>query len=229
MFAPGSIGDTAVSTSGRSFLPTQGGQSMIADLVAHGLTAVKGYVGEPLLQGIASPTIALDRYFSGYSMAESLYAASHFVGWEDVVLGDPLATPYYGSKPVLAPMYASSFSSSSGQVQTESCAEGNLDVGFITDGSYLAFKSVNLTGAHTFAARVAGAGPGGDIEVHADSPTGPLLGDCTVPPTGDWQTWATQTCALSGAAGTHDLYLVFTQGDAGAAYLFNLEWFALRP
>jgi hypothetical protein len=27
-------------------------------------------------------------------MAESLYAASHFVGWEDVVVGDPLCCPY---------------------------------------------------------------------------------------------------------------------------------------
>ena len=36
-FAPGSIGDTAVSTSARTFLPTTGGQSLIADLIAHGM------------------------------------------------------------------------------------------------------------------------------------------------------------------------------------------------
>ena len=64
------------------------------DLIAHGLTCAKGYVDEPLLQAIASPTIALDRYTSGYTMAESFYAASHFVGWEDVVVGDPLCCPY---------------------------------------------------------------------------------------------------------------------------------------
>jgi len=40
------------------------------------------------------PTIALDRYTSGYTMAESFYAASHFVGWEDVLVGDPLCRPY---------------------------------------------------------------------------------------------------------------------------------------
>lgn len=95
-FAPGSLSDTAVSTSARTFLPTQGGQSLLADLVAHGLTCGKGYVDEPLLQAIASPTIALDRYTSGYTMAESFSAASHFVGWEDVVLGDPLCCPYSG-------------------------------------------------------------------------------------------------------------------------------------
>jgi uncharacterized protein (TIGR03790 family) len=93
-FAPGSLSDTAVSTSGRTFLPTDGGQSLLADLIAHGLTCGKGYVDEPLLQAIASPTIALDRYTAGYTMAESFYAASQFVGWEDVVIGDPLCCPY---------------------------------------------------------------------------------------------------------------------------------------
>lgn len=89
-FAPGSIGDTAVSTSARTFLPTTGGQSLIADLIAHGVTGVKGYTDEPLLQAIASPSVALERYTSGFTLAESLYAASRFVGWEDVVIGDPL-------------------------------------------------------------------------------------------------------------------------------------------
>jgi uncharacterized protein (TIGR03790 family) len=90
MFAPGSIGDTAVSTGGRTFLPTKGGQSLIEDLIAHGITGVKGYTDEPLLQAVASPSIVMDRYTSGFTMAESFYAASRFVGWEDVVIGDPL-------------------------------------------------------------------------------------------------------------------------------------------
>ena len=93
-FAAGSICDTAVSTSGRTFLPTQGGQSLLADLIGHGLTCGKGYTDEPLLQAIASPSILLERYTAGYTMAESFYAASHFVGWQDIVIGDPLCCPY---------------------------------------------------------------------------------------------------------------------------------------
>jgi uncharacterized protein (TIGR03790 family) len=230
MFAPGSLADTAVSTSGRTFLPTSGGQSLVADLVAHGLTSGKGYVGEPLLQGVASPSIALARYYSGYSMAESLYAASRFTGWEDVVLGDPLGTPYYGASPVVVPTYASAFDDSSGGVQTESCSEGSLDVGNISDGSYTVYKSFPLTGKGTFVVRVASAGAGGQVEVHIDSPAGSTLGTCAVPITGDWQAWNTQTCPLSAATGTHDLYLVFSSGTAdGGGFLFNLQWFALRP
>ncbi len=91
-FAPGAIGDTAVSTSARTFLPTTGGQSLITVLIANGITGVKGYTDEPLLQAIASPSVTLDRYTSGFTLAESFYAGSRFVGWEDVVIGDPLAT-----------------------------------------------------------------------------------------------------------------------------------------
>lgn len=93
-FAPGSISDTAVSTCGRTFLPTKEGQSLLVDLIAHGLTCGKGYTDEPLLQANASPTILLGHYTSGYTMAESFYMASHFVGWQDVIIGDPLCCPY---------------------------------------------------------------------------------------------------------------------------------------
>jgi uncharacterized protein (TIGR03790 family) len=95
-FAPGAVCDTAVSTSARTFLPTRGGQSLLVDLIANGLTGGKGYTDEPLLQAIASPTIVLDRYTAGFTLAESFYAASHFVCWEDVVIGDPLCSPWLG-------------------------------------------------------------------------------------------------------------------------------------
>ena len=91
-FAPGALCETAVSTSARTFLPTVGGQSLMADLIAQGATGVKGYTDEPLLQAIASPTILFDRAMRGWTLAEAYYAASNLIGWMDVVIGDPLAT-----------------------------------------------------------------------------------------------------------------------------------------
>jgi uncharacterized protein (TIGR03790 family) len=93
-FAPGALCETAVSTSARTFLPTQGGQSLIADLVAQGATGAKGYTDEPLVQAVASPSILFERYTRGWTLAESFYAASRLVGWEDIVIGDPLCRPY---------------------------------------------------------------------------------------------------------------------------------------
>ncbi len=93
-FEAGAVCETAVSTSARTFLPTKGGQSMIADMIAQGVTGAKGYCDEPLLIAVASPTLLFGHYTRGYTLAESYYAASRFVGWEDIVLGDPICRPY---------------------------------------------------------------------------------------------------------------------------------------
>lgn len=86
----GSIAESAVSTSGRSFTTGTGyGQSLVADWIAEGANAVKGYTDEPYLFSIAHPDILFDRYASGFNMAESYYAASQLIGWRQVVIGDP--------------------------------------------------------------------------------------------------------------------------------------------
>jgi uncharacterized protein (TIGR03790 family) len=95
-FKPGSLCETFVSTSGRTFLPTTGGQSLIADLIANGVTGIKGYVSEPYTFALAKPEILFDRYTSGRNLAESFYAASMVLKWKDVVIGDPLCSPYAG-------------------------------------------------------------------------------------------------------------------------------------
>lgn len=93
-FAAGSICETAVSTSARTFLPTEGGQSLIADLITAGVTGVKGYVDEPWMEAIASPSILFGRYTEGWTLAESFYAASNEVGWKDIIIGDPILRAY---------------------------------------------------------------------------------------------------------------------------------------
>ena len=70
-------------------------------------------------------------------------------------------------------------------------------------------------------ARVASNTSGGTITVHLDSSTGTVVGTVTVPGTGAWQSWVTETCNLTASAGTHNLYLVYS---GGSGPLFNLEW-----
>lgn len=93
-FLPGAIAETFVSTSARTFHPDTGGQSRIVDLIAQGVTGVKGYVSEPFTIALADPDILFDRYLRGFTLAESFYAASRMVLWKDIVIGDPLCAPY---------------------------------------------------------------------------------------------------------------------------------------
>lgn len=93
----GSIAETHVSTSGRSFQPgTPYGQSLIADLIKEGVCGAKGYVYEPLAIAIASSDILFQRYTEQnvngtphFNLAESYFSASRMIGWMDVVIGDP--------------------------------------------------------------------------------------------------------------------------------------------
>ncbi len=108
-------------------------------------------------------------------------------------------------------------------IETEDCTEGGQDVGFIENGDYAVYKSVDFdSGAKSFLARASSATSGGYIELRLDSITGPLVGTCPVAGTGDWKTFADMKCSVSGVTGKHDLYLKFT-GESG--YLFNINWF----
>jgi hypothetical protein len=107
-------------------------------------------------------------------------------------------------------------------VETEAASEGGRNVAFIDNGDYIKVKGVDFgSGAASFDARVASATNGGNIELRRDSLTGTLMGTCTVPGTGGWQTWVTRSCGVSGATGIHDLYLRFTGGSGS---LFNVNW-----
>ena len=93
-FLPGALAETFVSTSARTFGPVTGGQSRIVDLIAQGVTGVKGYVSEPYTIALANVDILFSRYVQGFTLAESFYAASRMVLWKDIVIGDPLCAPY---------------------------------------------------------------------------------------------------------------------------------------
>ncbi len=91
----GSIGDTAVSTGGRSFTwDTTYGQSLVADLLEDGISSVKGYVYEPYLTAVSYPSILFSAYAQGFNMAEAYLAANKASGWMGVVVGDPKMAPF---------------------------------------------------------------------------------------------------------------------------------------
>jgi len=142
------------------------------------------------------------------------------------ITASPVPTP--APTPTAAPtanfsiIEAESYTSQSG-IQNETCSEGGQDIGYIENNDYVVYNNINFgSGAKGFLVRVATANSGGNIEIRLDSLTGTLVGTCAVTSTGDWQTWVTKTCLVSGASGTHNLYLKFT---GGSGYLFNINWF----
>jgi uncharacterized protein (TIGR03790 family) len=95
-YVPGAIGETYVSTGGRSFMyGTDYGQSLVVDLLREGISGVSGHVYEPYLDACGHPDILFDRYTSAYSMAESFWNALYYLSWMEVVAGDPKMDPYW--------------------------------------------------------------------------------------------------------------------------------------
>jgi hypothetical protein len=114
-------------------------------------------------------------------------------------------------------------------VRTEICKDigAGMDVDSIHNGDFIKVKGVDFdSGATSFIARVASGTSGGNIELHLDTLTGPIVGTCAVTGTSGWQTWATKTCTISSAKGVHDLYLKFT---GGSGLLFNFNWWKFVP
>ncbi len=110
-------------------------------------------------------------------------------------------------------------------IDTGPCREGGMDVTNILNGNWIMLRGVDFTsaGATNFTARIASAGPGGNIELHLDSLAGTLIGTCPVPATGGWQTWANASCGVTyaSAKGVHDLYLKFTGATPTNLFNFN--------
>ncbi|MBQ4900750.1 S-layer homology domain-containing protein [Paenibacillus sp. Marseille-P2973] len=100
----------------------------------------------------------------------------------------------------------------------------NLQVTDINDGDWIAAADVDFgdKGAGTFTVNVASGSKGGIIELRLDQADGELIGTLPVPSTGGWDQWKTLTTSISGAAGAHNLYMVFRGEETGR--LFNLDY-----
>ncbi len=108
-------------------------------------------------------------------------------------------------------------------VQIEQRDGGTADIGYIQPGDYIAFRNVDFgAGAQGFTVQAGSDTEGGKIALHLDSPTGKLIGTCNVSGTGGWTAWKVFDCDVSGASGTHTLYLVF-EGEDG--FLMNVDSF----
>ena len=104
-FVPGAIGGLFVSSDARTFeAPPDGwrpgqafggsNQSLIGVLIRKGITGIAGHVAEPFLTSTARPDILFPAYLRGFNLAEAFYLAIPALGWQNVVIGDPLCAPF---------------------------------------------------------------------------------------------------------------------------------------
>ncbi|HEY8902858.1 MAG TPA: family 43 glycosylhydrolase, partial [Chthoniobacterales bacterium] len=100
-------------------------------------------------------------------------------------------------------------------LKSEPSSQGGMCVYPLDSNAFIEVQGVDFgTGAKNFTASLASSSSGGVIEIHLDSPTGPIIGICAVPNTGGTTTWTTSTCQVQNAIGMHDLYFLFPNGGS---------------
>lgn len=101
------------------------------------------------------------------------------------------------------------------RMKSEPSSQGGMCVYPTGTNAFIKVQGVDFgKGAKSFAASFASTAKDGKIELRLDSPTGPLIGTCREPNTGGADKWTIASCRVEHAAGVHDLYFVFTGGDA---------------
>jgi hypothetical protein len=104
-------------------------------------------------------------------------------------------------------------------------------IGSCDNGDYVDYKLANhinfgSTGYTKFIARLAisAANAGQHIEVHLDSLTGTKIADLTTTSTGSYSTYQEEQVTMTGATGSHDIYIKFV-GTLGVA---NVDYFRFK-
>lgn len=69
-------------------------QSLAGDLIRDGITGIAAHVSEPYLDATIRPDILFPAYAAGLNLAEAFYLAMPYVGWQTIVIGDPLCAPF---------------------------------------------------------------------------------------------------------------------------------------
>ncbi|WP_328946300.1 ThuA domain-containing protein [Streptomyces sp. NBC_00250] len=112
------------------------------------------------------------------------------------------------------------FTAQSGvRIVEQSGAEGGKRIGDISNGDWISFSPLNLSGVTSVSVRASSpAASGGSVELRAGSPTGTLIATVPVTSTGGWDTYQTlPPVAVTDPGGTQTVYAVF-KGRTGSGF-----------
>jgi hypothetical protein len=152
----------------------------------------------------------------GVSIAATLGASALYI-----------ANASAGETPVAGRLQAESYALQSGaKTENTSDTDGGKDVGWLSNGDWLSYQSVTVTGS-ALTARIASLNTdGGAVELHLGSQTGKLLATFPVAATGGWQKWTTVT-ATAASVPTGPQTIVAVMKSKSRSDFVNLNWFTL--
>ena len=96
------------------------------------------------------------------------------------------------------------------RLEPDPASQTSTHLANVHDGDFALYRALDFdSGVAAFRATVAGS-RSGTLELHLDSPTGPLLGACPFQPSGGWDQWQDVAANVDHSqAGVRDVYLLF--------------------
>jgi hypothetical protein len=138
-------------------------------------------------------------------------------GWNDRISSMRVQT---ASGSFSQTVQAESYISMAG-IQTETCTEGGLNVGWIDAGDWMAYNvTIPTTGTYRVIYRVASPNAGKTLRLEKDAGA-TQLGSVTIPNTGGWQNWTNVAHNVTLPAGTYSVGLATATGG------FNVNYFTV--
>ncbi|MBN1409557.1 MAG: carbohydrate-binding protein [Spirochaetales bacterium] len=101
-------------------------------------------------------------------------------------------------------------------IQTESCSEGGLNVGWIEAGDWMDYNLNVTAGTYTVSYRVASLSSGGSLDLRIGNTT---YNTVSFAATGGWQTWTTVTGTVTLPGGNQTIRIYSNQTG------WNINWF----
>ena len=108
--------------------------------------------------------------------------------------------------------------------QLHNIARQDKRLGSIHHQSHFMLKNIDLTGVDQLTYRYSSRDKNATIEVHIDSPTGPVVSTLAYTATGDWKTYKELSVPVQNPGGQHDLYFVFVKTETPNRDLFSLDY-----
>ncbi|MEZ0538124.1 PQQ-dependent sugar dehydrogenase [Fibrella arboris] len=176
-------------------------------------------------------TYPLTQHMSGNETGSYVISASY------TDKGNPVTGPLTGRKLMILRnprVQAEAYELGTGVDRKHQDGSNQSWVGDIKDGSFIAFKGIDLTtiGALDISAATVAA-RGGRIEIRTQSPTGKLLGTATVSaanaPSGvKGPGWQTVTAPIASTSGVQDIYLVFRNDEVKDKNMLLVDWILFK-
>ena len=145
-------------------------------------------------------------------------------GWDNALSSMVVSKVGDGNNPENTKQIEAENYTSSNDVQKEACSEGGENVGYINEGSWMAYADINFpaTGQYKIEYRV--ASPNSGRRFSSDLNSGSIrLGIVDVPNTGGWQNWQTVSQTVTVDAGTYQFGIwAMTEG-------WNINWIKITP